>query len=53
LDALGELVIPEHGGRLHSFVRDRVVLLDKRSRRLVVKILSLSPSPFDAPWPAG
>jgi hypothetical protein len=41
-DALGEVVIPEHVGRLQRFVIDGVVLLHQRERRLVVEVLPLA-----------
>src|SRR5262245_31389718 len=44
LDAFGEVMILEHVGRLHVLMIDRIVLLDERQRRLVVKV---SPLAFD------
>ena len=41
-DAFGEMVIPDHVGRLQVFVVDRVVGSDQRERRLMMKILSLA-----------
>jgi hypothetical protein len=36
------MVVPEPVGRLHVLVIDRVVVLDKGQRRLVVKVLALA-----------
>jgi hypothetical protein len=43
LDTLGEMVVPDHIGRLQVLMRDHVVLTHQRERRLVVKVLPLAP----------
>ncbi len=42
-DALGEMVVLEHVGRLQVLVIDRVVAAHQRQRRLVVEVLPLAP----------
>ena len=53
MDALGEMVVLEHVGRLQVLVIDHVVVAHQRERRLVVEVLSLALHLSDAPWPAG
>ncbi len=45
-DALGEVVVLHHVGRLQVFVIDRVVLTHQRQRRLVVEVGSCPPYPL-------
>jgi hypothetical protein len=42
LDALGEAVVPEHVGRLHVFMIDRIVVLKQDKRNSVMKVLPLA-----------
>jgi hypothetical protein len=41
-DALGEMMVPDHVGRLQVFMVDHVVLLNEGQRRLMVEIRSLT-----------
>jgi hypothetical protein len=40
-NTLGEVVVPEHVGRLYVFMIDRVIGADERERRFVVEVLAL------------
>jgi hypothetical protein len=42
VDALGEMVILDHVGRLQIFMIDRVIGAYQRQRRLMVEVLSLA-----------
>jgi hypothetical protein len=42
LDAFGEVMVPEHVGRLQVLVIDRVVLPNQRQRCLVMEVCSLA-----------